>query len=397
MPFVRLLFFAAALTVYGTGAVAQSIGPTPQRDVFVVGRDTAIGNPLEGFHPTRVEIPTEAMDISGRRDLTRMLLAELGWAHQPLPLGAPGLILHANGRLTVDSAELQKRLYEHGMCADRGDRIMVTDITVLKDRIQVDVNGGPYLKHRFLRHISVNDMPLAGDGQMGERPTGTRITLLFEGPTPRLTAAELKSLLEPVLDFGVKTSEQAYSDTLPAPIKKAIEEHEVLVGMNKRMVLAALGQPESKMRERAQDSSTGEVFEEWVYGHTPQTIRFVRFRGDRVILLKTAELGKSIATIDKDQLGEYRDPSTLHTIALGDAPAADSGSAPSLKSPKERLPDEKGTPRRSDGVLLPPSANRSPNPDTLPQTDPGMPHLTGGALHPPQADLKDDQAAPLRQ
>ena len=117
---------------------------------------------------------------------------------------------------------------------------------------------------------------------MGERPTGTRITLLFEGPTPRLTAAELKSLLEPVLDFGVKSSEQAYADTLPEPIKKAIESHEILVGMNKRMVLAALGQPESKMRERAQDSNTGEVFEEWVYGHTPQTIRFVRFRGDRV-------------------------------------------------------------------------------------------------------------------
>ncbi len=375
MPFVRLLPQLAVLLAFGVGVAAQTTGPTPVRDVFVVGRETAIGNPLEGFRPTRVEMPTEPMDLAARRELTRMLLAELGWAHQPLPLGAPGLVLHANGRLTVDSAELQKRLYEHGMAADRGDRVMVSDIVVLKDRIEVDVNGGPYLKHRFLRHISVNDMPLAGDGQMGERPTGTRITLLFEGPTPRLTAAELKALLEPVLDFGVKTSEQAYADALPEPIKKAIEEHELLVGMNKRMVLAALGQPESKMRERAQDSKTGEIFEEWVYGHTPQTIRFVRFRGDRVILLKTAALGKSIATLDKDELSGYRDPSTLHTIALGDA-APEEKNAPSLKSSKESLPEEQGATRKGPSLKAP-RASQPITPDgSLPTGDATQPqHL----------------------
>ncbi len=336
--------FGLLLLAFGSAcAVAQTPGPVPQRDVFVVGRETAIGNPLEGFRPTRVELPTAPMDAGGRRELERMLLAELGFAHQPLPLGPPGLVMHANGKLTVDGQELQKRLYEKGMAADRGDRVMVSDIQVLRDRILVDVNGGPYLKHRFLRHISINDIPLAGDGQVGEHATGTRITLLFEGPTPRVTGAELKSLLEPLLDFNVKSGEQAYADTLPAPIKKAIEEHDVLVGMNKRMVLAALGQPESKLRERAADGATGEIFEEWVYGHTPQTIRFVRFRGDRVILLKTGALGKPLDVRDKDELAGYRDPSSMHTIALGDA-APDSGKAPSLKSPAERsekAPDAK--------------------------------------------------------
>ena len=46
------------------------------------------------------------------------------------------------------------------------------------------------------------------------------------------------------------------------------------------------------------------------------------------ILLKTAELGKSIAAVDKDQLATYRDPSTVHTIALGDSAPADGSSAP---------------------------------------------------------------------
>lgn len=333
------ILFRTLLLLAGTGyAHAQTPGPVPQRDVFVVGRETAIGNPLEGFRPARVELPTAAMDAAGKRELERMLLAELGFAHQPLPLGAPGLVMHANGRLTTDSAELQKRLYEKGMCADRGDRVMVTDLVIERDRILIDVNGGPYLKHRFIRHISINNMPLAGDGQMGERATGTRITLLFEGQTPRVSAAELKSLLEPLLDFGLKSGEQAYADTLPAPIKKAIDEHEILVGMNKRMVLASLGQPETKLRERASDGSSGEVFEEWVYGHTPQTIRFVRFRGERVILLKTAALGKPIDVREKDELAGYRDPASMHTIALGDsAPGQEKG--PSLRRPGEKDAD----------------------------------------------------------
>ena len=155
----------------------------------------------------------------------------------------------------------------------------------------------------------------------------------------------MKSLLEPLLDFGVKSGEQAYADTLPAPIKQAIEEHRILVGMNKRMVLAAAGQPESKLRERATDSTTGEVFEEWVYGHTPQTIRFVRFRGDRVILLKTGALGKPLETRDKDELAEYRDPSRTHTVVLGGdaSPNDEDRKAPSLRSDAEKKGEAKGT------------------------------------------------------
>ncbi len=336
------------LTILSSAAPAfGQAGPTPQRDVFVVGADTAIGDPLLDFKPTRVEYTHEPMDANGRRELVRMLLMEQGFAHRALPLGAPGLVLHANGRLTVDSETLKKRMYKNGESVAAGDRVMVTDISVLSDRIYVDINGGPYLPHRYLRHISINNMPLAGDGQVGESPTGTRITLLFEGQTPRVSASELKALLEPLLDFGLKNAEQAYADTLPEPIKKAINEHEVMVGMNRRMVLASLGQPESKLRERASDGSSGEVFEEWIYGHTPQSIRFVRFRGDRVVLMKLAALGKPLEIHDHDELAGYRDPALTHEIALGDTAAkrksdddAPPAKAPSLRGPGEKPDDD---------------------------------------------------------
>ena len=336
-----LLLAAVSTSVY---AQTTGTGPNLQRDVFVVGPDTAIGDPLLGFKPTRVEYTPDPMDLSGKRELVRMLLMEQGFAHRALPLGAPGLVLHANGRLTESSETLKRRMFKDGMTAGAGDRVMVTDIAVLADRIYVDVNGGPYLPHRYLRHLSINNIPLAGDGIVGERPTGTRITLLFEGRTPRVSAAEVKALLEPLLDFGLKSGEQAYADTLPDPIKKAIEEHDIMVGMNRRMVLASLGPPESKLRERAANSTDGEVFEEWIYGRTPQTIRFVRFRGDRVILMKVGALGKPLQTFDQDQLATYRDPALTHEVPLGDrkAGAPEEGAAP--KAPSLRNPDEKTVP-----------------------------------------------------
>ena len=339
--------------------MAQTNRPTPQRDVFVVGADTAFGDPLLGFQPTRVEYTHVPMDVAGRRELVRALLMEQGFAHRSLPLGAPGLAMHANGRLTVDSETLKHRLYKDGSCAAAGDRVMITDVAVLSDRIYVDVNGGPYLPHRFLRHLSINGAPVAGDGQVGELPTGTRITLLFEGQTPRVSASELKALLEPLLDFGLKNAEQAYADTLPEPIKKAIDEHEVMVGMNRRMVLASLGQPESKLRERATDGSSGEVFEEWIYGHSPQSVRFVRFRGDRVILMKLAALGKPLEVRDRDELAGFRDPALTHEIQLGDAKPVAEGEehpsrAPSLKTPEERSPT---VPAKPAGAPAVPPAN----------------------------------------
>ena len=51
-----------------------------------------------------------------------------------------------------------------------------------EDRIVFDLNGGPYLKHRFLRHIDVDGIALVPND--GAQVTGGRVTLLFEGGLP---------------------------------------------------------------------------------------------------------------------------------------------------------------------------------------------------------------------
>ena len=76
---------------------------------------------------------------------------------------------------------------------------------------------------------------------------GARLTLAFRGHVPELTGAEVKALLAPLISFDVKTPIQAFTDTLPAKLKEAILNHQVLVGMSTDMVLFAKGQPESKI------------------------------------------------------------------------------------------------------------------------------------------------------
>lgn len=314
--------------------------------VFTVGEKSATADMELDFKPTRVDLPDAAMTVQGRRSLMRNLEAEQGFAHRVLPLGTV-LTLQANGRLKIGDEEYKKVVYKKGSTAAAGDRVAVTAMEIKGDRINIDLNGGPYVKHRFLRHlqISVGGAQTA-EPDLTEQATGCRIALVFEGGVPELSAPEVKALLEPLIDFGVKSGEQAYADTLPAPVKSAIDSHEVLVGMNHRMVLAALGQPENKVRETAAEGK----YEEWIYGHQPQTVQFVRFTGDRVSLVKVAALGKPMEVRSQDEMAGYM-PAALPglSIRVKDGPVNDGKTAPpTLLKPGESAVGLDGLPVVSD-------------------------------------------------
>ena len=319
------------------GMMVVALAGAARAQVFTVGEKTATADVKTDFTPTRVELPDGRMTVRGRRELVRDLEAEQGFAHRVLPLGAI-VTLNANGSMTPSSEEYKLMIYKKGESAGAGDRVVVTGLEVKADRILIDLNGGPYVKHRFLRHVQIG----VGGAQVtpqddGAKPTGCRVTLVFEGGVPEVTAPEVKALLEPVVDFGVKTGAQAYAETLPVPVKEAIQSHEVLVGMNHRMVIAALGQPETKIREGAQEGK----YEEWIYGRQPQTVRFVRFVGDRVSLVKVAALGKPVEIHDHDELGGYLPSAPTRVVAMGDAQAGDGKAAvgpPTLKLPGEADP-----------------------------------------------------------
>jgi len=318
------------------GLLVAGLCGAAHAQVFTVGEKTATDGINTEFKPTHVELPDAGLTERGRRELMRDLEAEQGFAHRVLPLGAI-LTLQANGNLTPRDEQYKQVVYKKGQSAAPGDRVAVTNLEFKGDRIVIDLNGGPYPPHRIMRHITIGIGNVeTAPPNLDERATGCRINLVFEGGVPELSAPEVKALLQPVVDFSAKTGEVAYAETLPAPIKEAIQSHEVLVGMNRRMVLAALGAPESKVREGSGDDR----YEEWIYGHQPQTMHFVRFVGDRVSMVKTAALGKPIEVKSDDEMAGYLPPPP--TVAVGDVSKPEGQQAPpTLKLPTEsKVPTE---------------------------------------------------------
>jgi hypothetical protein len=308
------------------------------------------------IEPTKVDLPKEPIDARGHQDILRSLVAEQGFAMRPMPRGKKGLVLAANGKLTPAGEGYVSQVTSQGLSAKPGDRVVLSNVRIDKEKIIFDINGGPDRKHEFLRHVQVGmggpnmTNPVVQDP--GQEPVGARITLSFAKFVPDVTPAQVKALLAPLISFDMKTPVQAYTDTLPPKLKEAILGHHVMVGMSTEMVLFAMGQPESKSRE-----VEGQMpFEEWIYGRPPQDVQFVRVNGNRVIRVEVAKLGQPLEVFTKDEVEGLMTTDgkpvlasitqhDQHTIELGDvhrnadtqAPAA----PPTLRAPGEKLPDDK--------------------------------------------------------
>ena len=342
--FLPLLALFAAVPFTATPARLRA-------QVFVVGEKTATADVSTEFHATKVELPTKPLDELGRRELIRDLEAEQGFAHRPLPL-ANTITLVANGNMTPNGDAYRQLIYKKGQSAAAGDRVAVTAVTIKGDRILIDLNGGPYLKHRFLRHVELNDAPVVANN-LGEEVSGLRIALVFEGGIPEVSAPEVKALLDPLIDFGVKSSGEAYASTLPSFLKTAVDHHDILVGMNRRMVLASAGAPESKLRELVPGSET-QHYEEWIYGKVPETVRFVRIENDRVTQVRIAALGQPIVTKTENELQGYLDPLDTREVAMGDARGSqDEDARPAGAPPTLRQPGDPDPPNAAQRVQYP--------------------------------------------
>jgi len=318
------------------------------------GTGAGIDRRYAQIEPTKLELPATPLDARGHQDLLRTLTAEQGFAMRPFPRGKKGIFLAANGKLSPVGEKYVAAVTEQGLSVKPGDRVVLSNLHIDKDRLIFDINGGPDRKHDFLRHIEVGmgggpnmTSPVVQDP--GQEPVGARLTLTFAKFVPDLTPAQVKSLLAPLISFEMKTPVQAYTDTLPPRIKEAILNHHVLVGMSTDMVLFALGQPENKSRE-----IEGQMpFEEWIYGHAPQEVQFVRINGNRVIRVEIAKVGQPLEVFTKNEVEGLMTTDgkpvvaalqQTHTVELGDthrdpdrqAPAA----PPTLRKEGEKLPTD---------------------------------------------------------
>jgi hypothetical protein len=134
-------------------------------------------------------------------------------------------------------------------------------------------------------------------------------------------------------------------------VRDAVAAHEILVGMNHRMVLASMGEPKTKEREHTStDDPDSPIYEEWIYGDPPRPTQFVRFKNGKVVRLEIAAIGKPIEVHDKNEIGGEPEPTLqARTIVNGDPQVTAEGdrngaAAPTLRKPGEVLDSAQNVP-----------------------------------------------------
>ena len=293
--------------------------------------------------------PRPHLSNKTRMDLIRGFDAELVYIRAPFPMGKVGLKVK-DGVISPSGAELQSLMATWGPAVKPGDQARITAVDIKSDHIRFEINGGPVKKQKWYQRIQVGgsggSAPIA-PSDSNANPRGSFVDVQFDHYVPELSGPELKQLLRPVFDFDAKSPVEAYLETVPPKVKEAIQSHQVLVGMNREMVIYAKGRPPKKVREK-----DGEVeYEEWIYGEPPQDVDFVRLVGDEVTRVETMKVsGDKIVRTEREV-----EPSSKPTLAQTHTPATRPANAPTLRRPGEELPnDPTANPGSINAAPLPP-------------------------------------------
>jgi hypothetical protein len=196
--------------------------------------------------------------------LIRYVSGEFAKAVKPLPAGKEGFLLIIDKPLNQEV--LDRAVATHGAAVNTGDKVQITGLTFRAHSIVVDVNGGGKGKHHWRDHIQI--------GLGGTMPTMQTTTQQSGGP-PGMQPGMGSTIF---LEFN-----KTVPDLSPEDLKKAIQDRRPTVGMDREEVVAAIGKPDHKVRERDSD---GNDIEDWIYGQPPSKTVFVRFSGDHVTSIK---------------------------------------------------------------------------------------------------------------
>jgi len=237
----------------------------------------------------------EKLSWEDRVELTRGLMAEYGTVKVLLPRSRKALEFNSDG--TYDKKQWSETAKESGPAARSGDLVQVTKITLERDRIVFEINGGFKGGRKWYQGVQVgvnNGQSVPISNSDSNAPGGTSLALLFHKPLEPIKATEVKKMLAPVLDFEKHTVTEVYSESLPPEVQQAIKEKRAREGMNHEQVVMAMGRPDLHSRE----TKDGMELEDWVFGHAPGKITFVTFNGDKVIKVKEAYAGLGTQVAD---------------------------------------------------------------------------------------------------
>jgi hypothetical protein len=287
-----------------------------------------------------------------RIELIRTFNADLVYIRTQFPMGKVGLTIK-DGKVSPSGDALKQLLLLWGPSVKPGDRAIITQFVLKNDRLHLEINGGPVKKTKWYQRIQVGVGGVSSGGGAVDpmnNPRGSYVDLVFEHHIPDVTVEQVKQMLWPVFDFDSKSPLEAYLESVPPKVKEAIQSHQVLVGMNREMVIYSKGRPEKKIREK--DGET--EYEDWIYGEPPHDVDFIRVVGDQVIRVETMKVaGEKVVRTDKEIDLEGQKVATA--AQKEDRPVK----APTLRRPGEEAP---GAPP----VAAPPRPSRVPDTTTSP-------------------------------
>ena len=280
-----------------------------------------------------------------RERIIRVFLAEHPFVHLALPRGKTGVRVE-DGKIIPSEAEIAGRVAESGAIASPGDRAQITAVRFDHHGIVFELNGGPAKRKKILaNHLTVGVNGLEAHGVPGRAAeesdypgsSGSSVLLVIHGDAASLTTERIKEMLAPVLDFKAVNQAEAFLKSLPPILAQAAKAHHALVGMDKDVVICAMGRPPHRLRE----TRDGREYEEWIYGTPPQDVEFIRFVGDTVVSIEDMKVSGEKRVRTQDEVGDLKGP--LNASAK-DQPRPDSASeeaerpAPTLMRPWEKAP-----------------------------------------------------------
>jgi hypothetical protein len=213
--------------------------------------------------------------------MIRTLDHEIAVAKLPLPAGKHGIRINSDGK--VDVAYARKQFREYGPSIRPGAPVEITGLKFKPDRIILELNGGHH-GEKWYQHLQIGMgypvEPIVPENAPVQA-AGSYISLAIPPNHSRLTPSQVKGLLSNALDFSRRSPTALYSSQEPPQVRKAIKNHQVILGMDRDAVLSAKGPPDRKVRETGQN---GNELEDWIYGNPPHCL-FVTFDGDQVVKL----------------------------------------------------------------------------------------------------------------
>src|SRR5271169_6614502 len=225
---------------------------------------------------------TGALQPMSRLSLVRYVDGELVQVVRSIPAGKKGF--HLKAGVPLNENALRMAVASAGSAINPGDHAQITNLDFKDKEIILEINGGGRGKTRLRDriHLEVGGVPTmttAPDTPVNTN-AGATLYLDFDKPLPDMTAEKLEEFLSGVLDFSKRHSAAVqWVESLPPEIQKAIQDKQPVVGMDHDMVLAAMGRPDRKVREKGTD---GNEIEDWIYGTPPAKTIFVSFEGDKV-------------------------------------------------------------------------------------------------------------------